>query len=119
MAVDVATEIVINRERSVVAEFAANPGNAPKWYVNIKSVEWQSPPGVNVGAKIAFVAHFLGGRLAYTYEIVSFKPGESLVMRTADGPFPMETSYMWESVSPASTRMRCAIAVRRPDSRFG
>jgi Polyketide cyclase / dehydrase and lipid transport len=26
-------------------------------------------------------------------------------MRTADGPFPMETTYTWESV-PGGTRMR-------------
>lgn len=26
-------------------------------------------------------------------------------MRTADGPFPMETTYTWEDTAPASTRM--------------
>jgi hypothetical protein len=35
---------------------------------------------------------FLGGRLTYTYEITDFTPGERLVMRTAQGPFPMETT---------------------------
>ena len=43
-----------------------------------------------------FVARFLGRRLAYTYEVVDLVPGERLVMRTADGPFPMETTYTWE-----------------------
>ena len=51
-----------------------------------------------VGSKIAFVAHFLGRRMAYTFEIVEYIPGERLVMRTAEGPFPMETTYTWESV---------------------
>ena len=32
-------------------------------------------------------------------------PGERLVMRTAQGPFPMETTYTWTPVEPASTRM--------------
>jgi hypothetical protein len=52
-----------------------------------------------------FVAHFLGRRLSYTYEVVALVPGASLVMRTADGPFPMETTYTWEAV-PGGTRMR-------------
>jgi uncharacterized membrane protein len=106
MPVDVLTEIVIARPRSQVAEFAADPGNAPAWYVNIKSVEWKSEPAVRVGARVAFVAQFLGKRMAYTYEIVEFTPHERLVMRTAEGPFPMETSYAWESAPNDHTRMR-------------
>jgi hypothetical protein len=51
-----------------------------------------------------FVATFLGRRLAYTYEVAEFNPGRRLVMRTADGPFPMETTYTWEPVDDG-TRM--------------
>jgi hypothetical protein len=54
---------------------------------------------------VAFVAHFLGRRLAYAYKITEFVPGGRLVMRTAEGPFPMETSYAWEALGPGSTRM--------------
>jgi Polyketide cyclase / dehydrase and lipid transport len=53
---------------------------------------------------MAFVARFLGRRLAYTYEVVDFVPGQRLVMRTAQGPFPMETTYTWEP-DGAGTRM--------------
>lgn len=105
MTVDVLTEIVIARPCAVVASYAADPDNAPVWYVNIKSVEWRTPPGVSVGSKIAFVAQFLGRRLAYTYEVVEFSPGRRLVMRTAQGPFPMETTYTWQPTEAAGTRM--------------
>jgi hypothetical protein len=102
--VDVAVEAVIPFPREVVATYAGDPANAPQWYANILSVDWQTPPPVTVGSRMDFVARFLGRRLTYTYEVVQLEPGERLVMRTADGPFPMETTYLWESV-PEGTRM--------------
>lgn len=105
MAVDVMTEVVIARPSAEVAEFAGDPSNAPEWYVNIKSVQWQTPPPMGVGSKMDFVAQFLGRRIAYTYEVAEFVPGRRLVMRTAQGPFPMETTYTWEPVGENQTRM--------------
>jgi hypothetical protein len=105
VSVDVLTEVVIARPRVDVDAFAANPENAPAWYVNIKSAEWKSEPPLRIGSKVAFVAHFLGRRLAYTYEVTEFSPLERLVMRTAEGPFPMETAYAWESTEQGGTRM--------------
>jgi uncharacterized membrane protein len=105
MSVDVVTEITIARPVEVVAAYASDPSNAPDWYANIDSVEWETPPPVQVGSRLAFVARFLGRRLAYTYEIVEHVAGERLVMRTAQGPFPMETTYTWEAVDQGSTRM--------------
>ena len=105
MAVDVMTEIVIDRPCADVAAYAGDPTNAPEWYANIESVVWQTAPEVQVGSKMDFVARFLGRRLAYTYEIVAFQPGVELVMRTAQGPFPMETTYTWQSMGAERTRM--------------
>jgi hypothetical protein len=105
MAVDVVSEVVIDRSQAQVAGYAADPSHAPDWYVNIVTVEWLTEPPVQVGSRMAFVARFLGRRLAYTYEIVEYVPGERLVMRTAEGPFPMETTYTWQSAGPEQTRM--------------
>ena len=105
MAVDVCTETTIARPVDVVAAYVADPTNAPEWYANIASIEWETGPPVRVGSRMAFVAHFLGRRLAYTYEVVELIPGERLVMRTAQGPFPMETTYTWLAAGDGATQM--------------
>jgi hypothetical protein len=105
VAIDVLTPMVIDRPRREVASFAGDSTNAPKWYVNIKSVEWKTAPPLAVGSRVAFVAHFLGRRLAYTYEIVELVAETRLVMRTAEGPFPMETTYTWDDAAAGSTLM--------------
>jgi hypothetical protein len=104
MPVDIQTAIEIARPRHEVADYAANPDNATAWYVNIESVEWKSPKPLAVGSRVAFVARFLGRRLAYTYEVRELVPGERFVMSTDEGPFPMETTYTWEDAD-GGTRM--------------
>ena len=105
MPVDVEVETVIARPRGEVAAYAGDPTNAPEWYVNIQSVDWQTEPPVAVGSRMDFVARFLGRRLAYTYEVVELELPHRLVMRTAEGPFPMETSYEWTAAGDGRTRM--------------
>jgi uncharacterized membrane protein len=105
MPVDVRTETVIDGPVEVVSAYAADPSNAPAWYANIESVDWVTPPPPGVGSQVEFVARFLGRRLEYIYEFVDLVPGERLVMRTAKGPFPMETTYTWASAGNGSTRM--------------
>jgi uncharacterized protein YndB with AHSA1/START domain len=105
MTVDVLTEIMIDRPLEMVAAYATDPSNAPAWYANIEAVEWVTSPPVQVGSEVAFVARFLGRRLAYTYEFVELVPAQRLVMRTAQGPFPMETTYAWSAPSSGATHM--------------
>jgi ligand-binding SRPBCC domain-containing protein len=104
--VDFVTEIEIAQPRERVAAFACDPDNATAWYVNIKSVVWQTPRPLAVGSRLEFLAQFLGRRLAYTYEVAELVAGERFVMRTAEGPFPMETTYTFEDARAGATRMR-------------
>jgi uncharacterized membrane protein len=106
VAVDVTTETVIDRPVDEVAAFAADPANVTRWYQNIESVELETPPPLDVGARMAFRASFLNRHLTYTYEVTEYEVGRRLVMRTADGPFPMETTYTWEAAERGGTRMR-------------
>ena len=105
MTVDITTDVDIQRARGDVAGYAADPDNATRWYENIKAVEWETSPPLAVGSRVAFVAEFLGRTLAYTYEVLELVPGERLVMRTVEGPFPMETTYTWEDAGEGVTRM--------------
>lgn len=92
--VDVTTKTTIHRPVEIVAAFAADPTNVPKWYVKIESVDWKTQPPLVVGSRIEFVARFLGRRLQYTYEVVEYEPAARLVMRTAEGPF------RWKRLTP-------------------
>jgi len=103
--VDVITEIIISKPSEIVAEYAMNPDNAPEWYLNIKSVEWKTPKPLATGTQIVFVANFLGRKLEYTYEFIELIPGKKLLMRTAEGPFPMETTYLFNKFDNQSTKM--------------
>jgi uncharacterized protein YndB with AHSA1/START domain len=105
LQVDVLTEIEISRPREEVASYASDIDNTTSWYANILAVEWKTPKPLGVGTKVAFVARFLGRRLAYTYEIRELVPNEKLVMSTSDGPFAMETTYMWDDTPDGGTRM--------------
>jgi uncharacterized membrane protein len=105
VSVDITTDIDVARPRDEVAAFAMDPSNATTWYKNIKAVELETTGPLTLGSKVAFRAEFLGRSLAYTYEVTELEPARRLVMRTADGPFPMETTYAFEDAGAGRTRM--------------
>jgi hypothetical protein len=102
--IDVETAIVIHRPRAVVAAFCADPDNAPHWYESIDSAERKTPGPFGLGSRVAFTARFLGRTLSYVYEVTEWDPATTLVMKTSEGPFPMETTYTWTALVD-STRM--------------
>lgn len=106
MPVDVKIETLIDRPVAQLATYTNDPDNVPTWHVDIKTMEWQTEPPVALGSKCAFVAHFLGNRKAYVYEVVEYDPLGGLTMRTAEGPFPMETTYAYQSIGPTPPRVR-------------
>jgi uncharacterized protein YndB with AHSA1/START domain len=105
MSVDVQTEIEIRRSRAEVAAYAADPDNAPEWYENIETSEWETSPPLSVGSRMKFTARFMGRRLDYAYQVRELVSGERLVMSTDEGPFPMETIYTWQDADAGVTKM--------------
>jgi uncharacterized protein YndB with AHSA1/START domain len=103
--VDVTTSIEIARPRQVVAAYAADPDHVRDWYANIDRVTWETEKPLGIGTRVAFVARFLGRSLSYTYQVTDFVPAERLVMATAEGSFPMETTYTWADLPGRGTRM--------------
>ncbi|CAA9475220.1 MAG: hypothetical protein AVDCRST_MAG65-1069 [uncultured Solirubrobacteraceae bacterium] len=105
MAVEVLTRIEIDRPRHEVFAFAADPGNATAWYRNIRAIEWVTEPPAAVGSRVRFSARFLGHSLDYVYEVRAIEAGSRFVMATAEGPFPMETTYTFTDAPGGGTRM--------------
>ncbi len=105
MEIDVVSEIEIALPREQVAEFAADPGNAMLWRQVFEEIEPEHAGPPAVGYRIVFVSKVLASTLTYTYEVVEHVPGERLVMRTEDGPFAVETTYVWEDAAGGATRM--------------
>ncbi len=106
MAIDVETAVEIDRPRSVVAAYAADPDNAPAWHANVERVEWKAKrKRLGIGSHFVFVGALVGRRLTYTYAVTEFVAHERLVMRTDDGPFAVETTYAWQDTPDGGTRM--------------
>lgn len=93
-----------SRLRIFYGHAASKPG-AGRVRPPVEAIEWQTSPPMVVGSRIRFRAQFLGRTLEYTYEVRELQPGCRFVMVTAQGPFPMETTYTWENAPDDATKM--------------
>ena len=102
--VDVAPEIVIRRERNVVAAFMFNPLHDAEWTRNVMHVRLLTGPTVQPGTRVHRVVRFMGRLFGYTYEVVEVRPNRALEM-VVDQPFPMRIRYELED-TPDGTLAR-------------
>lgn len=105
MWVYVTTDIFINRPKADVAAYVMDTKNTPSWIDGVNAVEWITEQPLQVGSKISFIPRYLGKTFEATYEVVRLRADKELVLRTGKGPFPRETTILWETTSNGGTKM--------------
>jgi uncharacterized membrane protein len=105
VGIHVEEQIRIQRPRAEVAAWAADPDNAPRWRKDVDKVEWKSQPPLRTGARIALTTPSLGLPLAYRYTVEEHVPGERTVLRTEEGPFPIETTLSFADAGDGATEV--------------
>ena len=84
MAIDVSARVEIARGVEDVAGFAMDPTNDTSWIGGINSVAVEGDGSVGSGTRVARVASFLGLRIEYVNEIVTYEPPNLLVMESVN-----------------------------------
>lgn len=107
MAVDVTSTIEISRPRHHVAAFLEDSGNDHRW---IRALVAPAEPLTSFpygkGSRVGRVARMAGAKIDYTTEVVEYRPGETLVMKTVKGP-PMVVTYsLGDAPGGAQVRVR-------------
>jgi len=102
---DVLSQIEIDRPRSEVADYVSDPENATEWSQNISKAAWKSPKPLSAGSEFAFEARFMDQTRELTYQVTEYVPGESLVMSSTSGPYPMETGYRFSDTPAGGTKV--------------
>jgi len=91
------TTIFIDRPPQEVFDFVYNLANAPKWQVNVVSVEWTSEGPIGVGSTQRTVSRFLGRELESTVEITVWDPPNQTALKSIEGPLQFEATTRYES----------------------
>ncbi|HXG35823.1 MAG TPA: SRPBCC family protein [Dehalococcoidia bacterium] len=102
-------EIIINRPLAEVAAFVMDPANDLSWIGGVKEVQILTSLPLQAGTRVRRVAAFLGRRIEYVNEVVSYDPPRRLEMRSVQGPFPMTVVYeLKEAESGTRLHIRAA-----------
>jgi hypothetical protein len=107
--VDVIVHADIDRRPDVVAAYAMDSENDPRWIGGISSARRLTPPPTGVGTRVERIASFRGKRIEYVMDVVEHVPRKRIVLKTVKGPFPMEVTYRFEDRSPG-TRVHIRVA---------
>jgi len=103
VSIDVPVTALIDRPAAEVAAYAMDPANDTSWIGGIREVRWVTEPPLRVGSRVRRRASFLGRRVDYVMEVADLAPGERVVMRSVEAPFPMVVTYTF-AAEGAGTR---------------
>ncbi len=99
MTVDVIAEILINKPRAQVSDYAMDPHNDPSWISGINQVSILTDPPLAEGSRVQRIAAFMGRRIEYIMHIDRLQDHALLEMHSIKGPFPMKVTYAFEDDS--------------------
>ena len=102
MAIDIQTEVVIQRPRDEVAAFMFDPKNDAIWTTGVVECRPLQDGPLRAGARVERVTKFLGRQFGYTYEVVDADERGFVEMKV-EQPFPMRIRYELADV-PEGTR---------------
>ena len=105
MAIDVQAQLLINKPKDDVAEYATNPHNDPLWVSGIIESKMLTEPPLAQGSQVERVASFLGKRIQYILEVVDWEPGTPMGMHSIKGPFPMDVTYEFQEALSESVEL--------------
>ncbi|HLF60114.1 MAG TPA: SRPBCC family protein [Acidimicrobiia bacterium] len=90
--------IIINRPRTQVFAFAADPENVPLYSSNLIEFKQLTPGPVQKGTQDAGAVKVAGKRIDWTTEIVEFEEDRRSVSRSIDSPIAFEIDLTYEDV---------------------
>ena len=106
MSVDVVVEQEIAAPRELVAAFASDPANEPRWLRDLDRSEALTGGAFGAGTIVQRITSVFGRETEYVHEIVAFEPGRRMELRTIKAPFPLCVTYEFEDTAAGGTLAR-------------